>query len=110
MKLVLDDAGEFENVGKKLGEARECYDILFQEDIRHNRRQYDGTPLLWAVEHVNVTLVDKLLVYHIIDPNSEGSKAGRAALSYAAENGQETIAQQLSTMGKTEVDLRMFLR
>ena len=106
IKLVLDDTGEVENAGEKLWEARECYNILFRENNPHNRRrEYDGTPLLWAVEDGYITVVDKLLVNHRIDPNSK-DKAGRAALSYAAENGQEAIVQYLITTGKAEVDSR----
>jgi ankyrin repeat protein len=105
IKLVLDDTGEVENAGKKLRESRECYDILFREDNPHNRRrQYNGAPLLWAAEDGYITVVDKLLVNHGIDPNSKYGKDGRAALSYAAENGQEAIVQYLITIGKAEVD------
>jgi hypothetical protein len=107
IKLVLDYTGGIGSARKRLRESRECYDILFRKNNPHNRRrQYDGTPLLWAVEDGNITVVDKLLVDHRIDPNSKDILAGRAALSYAAENGHAAIVQQLLATRNVESDSR----
>jgi ankyrin repeat protein len=84
-------------------ESTDRYDRSFSDS---KDSEYDHTPLSWAAQYGDETVVKLLLETGKVDVNSRDSDLGRTPLSRAAQYGREVVVKLLLESGKVDVDSR----